>query len=245
MSLKSFLTAGNAVIRSAGFAVAIGIMFLFLACTSTPHEPPKKPPPPVFLEGHPRSILIMPPINKSLDVKGPLTFLTTSTIPLAESGYYVIPVTLSDQTFKQNGITIAEDAHAIPYGRLREIFGADAALYITITRFGTHYVLFDSVTEAAAFASIIDLKNGQRLWSGEVSLSESSQENRRDIEINSVSDFLVSLLGSAIEAALDQVINTVSNKAHDLGRGANYKMLSVENDSTIPYGPYHPIYKTD
>ena len=234
--------------RVAFIAAAIGTVFFLFACSSSP-LPPEEPPiliDPAILEKRPRSILIMPPINRSLDVKGPITFLSTSIIPLAEAGYYVIPVTLSDQTFKQNGITVAEDAHAIPFTRLREIFGADAALYITITRFGTRYVLLDSITEASAFAFLVDLKNGEKLWSGDVSLMESSAaSNNSTIEVNSIQDFVTSILGMAVNAALDQIVNVSSNKAHDLGRGAAYQMLSTGKEKSILYGPYHPMFGTD
>jgi len=219
-------------------------VFLLFACASTPTEEPKKNYP-AFLESRPRSILVMPPINRSMDIKAPITFLGSSTMPLAESGYYVIPVTLSDQTFKQNGVTVAEDAHAIPFNKLYEIFGADAALYITITSFGTSYHLFDSITEAAANATLIDLRNGQKLWSGKASLSEKTSNKRGGNSVNSLQELAVSILGAALESAIDQVVNTASNKAHDMGRQANYRMLSAENRDGILYGPYHPEYGTD
>jgi len=223
----------------------IGIVFMFLACSTTPNEAPRKNYP-EFIASRPRSILVMPPINKSLDVRGPLTFLATSVYPLAESGYYVIPVSLSTETFKRNGVTVAEDAHEISFSRLHEIFGADAALYITISSFGTRFVLIDSITEAAASAILVDLRSGQRLWSGETYLKESSKNrSTNSVSGSSFSDFAISLLEATLEAAIDQVINTSSNKAHNLGKTANYKMLNSDNQSSILYGPYHPMYGTD
>jgi hypothetical protein len=62
--------------------------------------------------------------------------LAQATLPLAESGYYVIPVSLASETFKQNGLANAADIH-VPVQKLRDIFGADAALYINVTDYGT------------------------------------------------------------------------------------------------------------
>ena len=204
---------------------------LFLAaCVSLETEPEK----PVFWNNHPRSILVMPPVNLSPDVGAVATFLATSTIPLAESGYYVIPVTLSTETFRQNGVTVAEEAHAIHLDKLREIFGADAALYITVTRFGAKYVVLDSVVEAAAHARLVDLRSGEELWTGRVSESQGSENTVKSSD---------GILGMLIGAAVNQIINSISDRSYDLGKTANYRMLSGgRRSSGILFGPYHADY---
>lgn len=216
------------VIRVVRMAAATGVLLLSACATRTPQIDYT-----AFRESRPRSILVMPPVNQSLDTAAVATFLATSTIPLAEAGYYVIPVTLSDQTFKQNGVTVAEEAHAIQPGRLREIFGADAALYITITRYGVSYQVLNSVVRAAASARLVDLRTGQELWSGSISeqYSNSSSNN--------------GLFGILLEAVVDQVVNTLSDKPYDLGKQANNRMLSAGHKGSILYGPYHSRYKTD
>ena len=47
--------------------------------------------------------------------------MAQSTQPLAESGYYVLPVTLVDETLKGNGIHTPDEAQQIPVAKLREI----------------------------------------------------------------------------------------------------------------------------
>jgi hypothetical protein len=215
------------------FAAAL----LLCACAAQPPPQAGEPIDPyaAFRESSPRSILVIPPVNQSPDIKAQATFLATSTWPLAESGYYVIPVSLSSQMFRQNGITVAEDAHAIAPSRLREIFGADSALYITITRYGVSYSGISSVVEAAASARLIDLRNGLELWSGKVTVSE-----------NSISDSgSLNILDLMITAAFDQIINTLLDKAYDVGREANYRMLSAGRKNGLLYGPYHSKYGTD
>ncbi|WP_269436840.1 GNA1162 family protein [Ralstonia solanacearum] len=99
-----------------------------------------------FKASKPRSIVVLPPLNESPDVKATYGMLSQVTTPLAEAGYYVLPVALVDETFRQNGLTTAADIHGVPVAKLKDIFGADAALYVTITQYGTKYMLIDSVT---------------------------------------------------------------------------------------------------
>jgi len=217
------------VLRAVRLAPAMGAVFLLCSCAA----PVKQIDYTAFRESRPRSILVMPPVNQSPEIKAPATFLATSAVPLAESGYYVIPVALAEETFKQNGVTVAEEAHAISLGKLREIFGADAALYITITRFGASYRLVDSVAEAEASAKLIDLRSGQELWSGHAHVALGN---------NNSGGGLVGMLASAV---VNQIVNTVADRAHDAGRMANYRLLSAGHANSILFGPYHPKFQTD
>ncbi len=217
------------VIRVARCTAAIGAVLLLCACAT----PVTQIDTTAFRESRPRSILVMPPVNQSPEIKAPMTFLATSTVPLAESGYYVIPVALSEETFKQNGVTVAEEAHAIELGKLREIFGADAALYITITRFGTSYRLINSVVEAAASAKLVDLRTSRELWSGQ------------DIAVSGNNNSGGGLIGALVSAVINQIANTISDRSHDVGRVVNYRLLSAGHQNSILFGPYHPRYETD
>ena len=101
-------------------------------------------------QSRPRSILVLPPLNNSPDMRATYSFLSTVTQPLAESGYYVFPVALVDQTFKENGLVNPGEMHQAPLAKLREIFGADATLYITVTEYGSTYRVLSSEVRVAA-----------------------------------------------------------------------------------------------
>jgi len=227
--MTSSFISFSPVIRAVRRTAALGAVLTLCACAT----PVAQIDTTAFRESRPRSILVMPPVNQSPEIKAPMTFLATSAAPLAESGYYVIPVTLSEETFKQNGVTVAEEAHAIGLDKLREIFGADAALYITITRFGTSYRVLNSVVEAAASAKLVDLRSSRELWSGQqvVVLKNNNSGG--------------GLVGALVGAIVSQIVNTVSDKSHDAGRIANYQMLSAGHQNSILFGPYHPKYETD
>jgi len=217
------------VIRSARCVIAMGAALLLSACATQQAQYDYT----AFRESRPRSILVLPPINQSPEIKAPASFLATSAVPLAESGYYVIPVALSEEALRQNGVTVAEEAHSIELGKLREIFGADTALYITVTRFGTSYRVISSVTEAAASARLVDLRTAQELWSGQAAVVLGSDSGGGG------------LIGALVSAIVKQIVNTVSDKAHDAGRVANYQMLSAGHQNSILFGPYHPKFGTD
>ncbi|MDR2964950.1 MAG: DUF799 domain-containing protein [Treponema sp.] len=188
-----------------------------------------------FKDSRPRSILVMPPVNQTVDITAPLTFISTATYPLAESGYYVIPVTLSSQTFIQNGVTIAEEAHQIPHARLRQIFGADAALYITITNYGSNVNLLHGRARVlvTAEAKLVDLRTGVEIWTHKIYEEDSGQR---------VNTSGFGLLGFVATVAVNQVINVVTDRAFDVGKKANNTLLSANSYNGILYGPYHPKY---
>ena len=223
-------------VRPVYLMMAMGL--LFFACATEPTPVRKNYPD--FRESRPLSILVMPPINLSPDIKAQATFLATSTVPLAESGYYVIPVALSTGVFRENGMLIAEEAHAIEIDRLREIFGADAALYITINRFGARYQIINSALEAEASARLVDLRSGRELWSGYAAISENSIDTLGSIDSGEA------LFATIISAVVSQIVNTVSDSSFYVGRKANYQMLSAgEKRSSLLYGQYHPKYGED
>ena len=116
-----------------------------------------------FRESKPASILVLPPLNTSVDVTATAAVLSQATLPLAESGYYVIPVAVMDETFKQNGLTSADEIHELPATRLREIFGADAALYMTVKQYGSSYAVLSSSITVSIEAALVDLRTGAKL----------------------------------------------------------------------------------
>jgi hypothetical protein len=73
----------------------------------------------------PRSILVVPAVNKSVDVDAPDYFLSTVTKPLAERGYYVFPVHLVKRVMEDDGLNDADLVHATGPQQLGKMFGAD------------------------------------------------------------------------------------------------------------------------
>jgi hypothetical protein len=204
------------------FLAPLLFLFLLSACAESPTDYT------AFIKAKPRSILILPPINNSPEVHAGNSFSAWSSIPVAEAGYYVLPVALTTETFRQNGMTEPSDIQAIPIQKLRSIFGADSAMYITVEKFGTSYAVITSQTEVQASARLIDLRSGTELWRGTGSASDGG---------GSSGDLLTML----ITAAVDQVANSVSDRAHNSLAGPAANLLYRRTNNGLLPGPYYPV----
>lgn len=188
-----------------------------------------------FRESRPRSILVLPPLNDSPDVGATYSMYAQSTLPLAESGYYVLPVTLVDEAFRQNGLTAPADIQQVPLKKLREIFGADAALYIKVTHYGTKYMIISSETRVSAEGKLVDLRNGSTLWEGRATASSAEGDNNSG----------GGALGLLLKAVITQIADTLSNRGHPIAGITADRLLSAGRPNGILYGPRSPKYQKD
>jgi hypothetical protein len=180
-----------------------------------------------YREHMPRSILVLPPLNESVDVNASYVWLSTVTMPVAERGYYVFPVTVVDAFMKDNGLPGPDEMHSVSVQKIREIFGADAVLYVVIEDWGQKYVVLSSNTVVRARARLVDTATGIEIWQGRADFTESSSGGSSD------------LLTMVISAALEQIIDTTSDATHGVARQANYLMVYDEHDGFLP-GPRSP-----
>jgi hypothetical protein len=209
------------------------LFFLTVIITGCVSAPPKDYS--AFRAAQPKSILILPPDNKSPDVKATYAMLAQMTRPIAEAGYYVIPVTLMETAFKENGVHIAAEAQSISPNKLQEIFGADAALYTEITEYGSQYKLIASEAVVAARARLVDLRTGTVLWTGEARASSSENQSAHNQG---------GLAGLLIGAIVDQVINNIVDNSYQYAGIASYRLLSAGGNGII-YGHRSPYFHQD
>ena len=181
----------------------------------------------------PRSILVLPPVNSSTDVKGTYGYLSTVTQPLAERGYYVFPVAVVDQFMKDNGLPAAGEMQQVPLAKIAEVIGADAVLYVEIKQYGTRYELIASNTTVEVVAKLVDTRTGILLWEGRGLAQQGASVS---------ADSVVGLVADLIEVTLAQVISKVSDHAHVVSRKANEALFTPEK-AGLPYGPYSPKYQ--
>ncbi|MDG6094120.1 DUF799 domain-containing protein [Acetobacter sp. AN02] len=184
-----------------------------------------------FRDAKPRSVLILPPVNQTTDISATPGMLSQMGHPLAEAGYYVIPAAVESETFRQNGLDTPNDIIQVPAAKLRQIFGADAALYTTVTQYGSHYHVVDSTVSVAASAKLVDLRTGSVLWSGTGSAVQQSSGGN--------------LLGMLVSAAVSQVANSLSDASYGLAAQASRNLLAVGPPNGLLYGPRSPKYGTD
>ncbi|MFM5510976.1 DUF799 domain-containing protein [Aeromonas rivipollensis] len=187
-----------------------------------------------FKESRPTSILVLPPVNHSPDIKAGASLQSQITYPLAESGYYVLPVAVTNETFRQNGVTEPTDIHALPIKKLHEIYGADTALYLDIKDYGTSYLVISSETVVTASARLVDLRTGKLLWEGSASASSAEQQSNSG----------GGLIGMLVVAVVNQIANTITDKGHEIAGITSFRLLSADMPNGILHGPYSPKSQT-
>ena len=184
-------------------------------------------------QAKPRSILVLMPTNETTEVDAGAAVLANAIYPLSEAGYYVFSPTLVHETFKNNGIYEASDIQNVSAHKLRQIFGADAVLYLNVVKYGTSYMLLNSVSVVAVNAKLVDLRSGATLWEGSAQVSDDSSRGSSD------------LVGMLISAVIKQIGDTVSDAGYKLSASADAMLLGQNCNKCLLYGPYSPHYGQD
>lgn len=169
----------------------------------------------------PRSILVVPVVNKSVDVNAPDYFLSTIPIPLAERGYYVFPVNLVKRVLEDDGLADAGLVHGADPTRLAALFGADAVLYITIERWDAKYILVQTNVTVEFEYTLRDGRTGDVLWAEKQRTTYASGGGNQG------------LLAAVVDAALTRAAPNYL----PLARQANAKALAYPGPG-FPAGPY-------
>lgn len=187
-----------------------------------------------FKSSRPKSMLILPPVNDSPEVSATAGVMTTAALPLAEAGYYVMPVSLVEEAFKQNGMTGANEIQSVAASKLREIFGADAAVYIRVKDYGTKYQVINSDTRVTVEGKIVDLRTGQQIWAGSATASSTEGQSSSG-----------GLIGMLVSALVNQIVGTASDASLNYAAVANYRLLGSPIKNGVLYGPRSPNYQKD
>jgi len=220
MNLHSFTRASKT-------AVWLGLVFL-VGCAA-----PSKPDQSDFRNSNPKSILVLPPVNQSTDIRGSLSFLSTVTLPLSEAGYYVFPVAMVEATFKENGLPLPDQMHEAPLSKLQSIFGTDAVLYLTLEKYGSTYVVLDSQTVVTAKARLVDARTGTLLWQGRASASDAEGRDNNN-----------GLLGVLLTSVIHQLASNIGNPGYRLSNVTSARLLTPQPGGML-YGPRSPKHGKD
>jgi len=185
-----------------------------------------------FMKAKPTTLLVMPPVNESPEVNATPSVWSHATQPLAEAGYYVLPVTLVDETFRQNGVINANDAQEIPLPKLRDFFGADAAVYMKVKKYGTSYNVLSSETRVEVEGRIVDLRSGELLWQGKAVATSAEQQQQSQ----------GGLVGLLVTAIVKQIVGTATDASYRYAGIADQRMLGAPRYNGVLPGPRSPDY---
>jgi hypothetical protein len=175
-----------------------------------------------------RSILVVPIVNRSLDVDAPNYVLATLPVPLAEKGYYVFPVNTAKMVLEQEGFYEGERIHQQPTETLAKLFDADAVLYVTINRWDAQYA-FITTTITVDFDYRMVSKDGTEIWSEKKQMRYQPQNNNSGHP-----------LAMLISAVVNAAVARAAPNYMPLTQQANQQVF-VLGPNAIPDGPYRTI----
>lgn len=200
----------------------VPVILLFAGCATAPPVKDIS----AFQTAAPRSLLVVPVVNQSVDVTASDYLLSTMPVPLAEKGYYVFPVHLVKRVLEDEGLSDANLVHGASAEKLGNLFGADAILYVTIENWDAkYYVLSTTVTVQLAYI-LKDGRTGATLWEHRQKMIYTPQNSSAG---HPLADLLVAAVNAAITKAAPNYL-PLARQAHGIS--------FAYPGPGIPPGPY-------
>lgn len=216
--------------KTTSFSLFAGMALLTIGCAapkSTPSQYAK------FRAENPRSILIVPVVNRTVDVTAAACFLSTISRPVAERGYYVYPVFLVQRLLEDDGLADAALVHQADPRRLGQLFGSDAILYVTIDRWDAKYLILDTTVEVEFHYALKSGTTGEELWSSREAIRYSPTSKATG---SPLADLFASALAAGLAKAAPNYI-ALAQEANGIAVSRPHRGL--------PAGPYSPSYQQD
>jgi hypothetical protein len=185
-----------------------------------------------FLAASPRSILIVPVVNKSVDVTAADYMLSTLATPLAERGYYVFPINTVKRVLEDDGLADSSLVHSAATSKLVNLFGADVVLYVVVEQWDAKYAILTTTTTVALSYQIRDGKTDDVLWENSVKMVY--QPNSGVNSGGGLGGLAAQLIVKAVVAAMEKGAPNYM----PLARQANINALYRYPGTGIPFGPY-------
>jgi len=208
------------------FVISTLAVILFTGCATTASFDHLQS----YHDVNPHSILVVPVVNKSVDVKASTSVLTTLPKSLGEKGYYVFPVNTVKSLLEFEGFYDPQEVHNQSAQSLAQLFGADSILYVTIHSWAARYIVVSTTTEVDLEYVITD-PAGNVIFSDREQLRYTPQSNSSG---NAFADLIAMALTAAIERAAPNYL--------PLTRQANANVF-LNGHAPLPPGPYHPTYE--
>lgn len=207
-----------------GFAIVLAAIALS-ACVTVP---PATRDYTAFRTEAPRSILIVPALNNTVNVQAPDFFISTISRPFSERGYYVFPAYMIKKILESEGLSDAGLVHGVDARRLRALFGCDTVLFVTIDQWQSQYVILATQTTVSFTYALKSCKTGDVLWSDTQTMVYSP---RADSSGNPLADLLAQAILAAVEKGAPNYI--------PLAMQANAAAAGTPGRG-LPPGPYLP-----
>ena len=203
--------------RSAGWCALLAALLGSLACSGAKRTP---------MVQKPRSIVVAPADNHSVELNASSVYRSTVAQPLAERGYYVFPVMLTDAVLLDLGIVDPGMAHELPAQRYGELFGADAVLFVSIVDWSNRWILLDAQTTVGLEMQMFDTRTGTLIWERQVAATVATNGGGGN------------LIVAAITAAVVYGLNEMSDTEHRPVAALANQLAFWDTTYGLPTGHY-------
>ncbi|AEX25016.1 DUF799 family lipoprotein [Vibrio natriegens] len=171
-----------------------------------------------------QKILIAPIINETTSAEAAEYLNSTLAEPFVNKGYYVLPVPITADIFKDIGIVDGKELQGVPFSRYRDQFGADVVLFITISNWDTNYLVVAGNVEVGLKYVMVSTETSEIVW---------SYQNNLVVDTSTSSgSLLVDLIATAIATAATDYI-PIARQVNEI------------TTQSLPVGEYHPRYGKD
>lgn len=198
-----------------------------LACLPACKTSPPVPDYEKFYAQAPFTVVVPPVRNQTADAEAPRFFLATMTKPLVDRGYYVIPVEVTSEILAAEGLDEGALDGVVPKS-YADYFGADAVLFVTLTKWDTVYAVLASSVSVAMEYRLVSTRTGEVLW-----------QTAHEQVIQSSSGG-----GAGLGALVAAAINAAATAA-----GTDYVPMAMKVNraacKTLPSGPYSSKFEEE
>jgi hypothetical protein len=204
--------------------ILLTFFILLSGCVTTEPVGKREAFPKMYNE-RPLSIVVAPAINNTTAADATDLFSTTIAQPLAEAGFYVVPVPYVNYVLAAEGINDGAQLKSVPLEKFNHIFGADAVLFVTIDQWDTSYLITSASVTVGLKFELISTKTNEYLWQHESVIVKETTDN-------DTSSLLIKIISTAISTAVTDYV--------PIAREVNQLILY-----TIPLGKYHSRHGID
>jgi hypothetical protein len=210
--------------RCSIFPVLLVLSTLLLGGCATPITATKATKFPLIYQEKPLTIFVLPPINSTTAADAKEYYSTAIPQPLAFAGFYVLPMELTGEMLKGQGLYDTELIINQPLERFHEYFGADAVLFTRIRKWDKMYAVLAANLTVTIDAQLKSTKSNHVLWeySGTIVADLTGQSNSGNPLIDLVAKAIITGINTA---AADYVPHA--------------QLATTQLLQTVPFGKYH------
>jgi len=177
----------------------------------------------------PLTVLAMPPINTTSSPLAKEYIVCTLAGPVTNKGYYLLPIEVSNEILKNEGLYDTETINASLYPKFKELFNADALLFTNVYKWDTSYYVVGGNVKVGLKYSLVSTTTGDTLWSY---MGERTVDTTERNQGGGLAGLAVALVATAVKTASTDYI--------PIARDVNNIVFE-----TVPAGYYSPKFNLD